>query len=70
MRNTSERPDGSCSCGFCWLFCLIVIAAFADMVADTFNAYVVTDGVPTLSDSATGKRRGGKHFPVLHPVCR
>ncbi len=25
--------------GFCWLFCLIVIAAFADMVADTFNAY-------------------------------
>ena len=21
--------------GFCWLFCLIVIAAFADMVADT-----------------------------------
>ena len=24
--------------GFCWLFCLIVIAAFADMVADTFNA--------------------------------
>ena len=39
--------------GFCWLFCLIVIAAFADMVADTFNAYVVTDGVQTLSDSAT-----------------
>lgn len=39
--------------GFCWLFCLIVIAAFADMVADTFNAYVVTDGVKTLSDTAT-----------------
>ena len=39
--------------GFCWLFCLIVIAAFADMVADTFNAYVVADGVQTLSDSAT-----------------
>ena len=39
--------------GLCWLFCLIVIAAFADMVADTFNAYVVTDGVQTLSDSAT-----------------
>ena len=38
--------------GFCWLFCLIVIAAFADMVADTFNAYVVTDGVRTLSESA------------------
>lgn len=39
--------------GFCWLFCLIVIAAFADMVAGTFNAYVVTDGVQTLSESAT-----------------
>ena len=38
--------------GFCWLFCLIVIAAFADMVADTFNAYVVTDGVQTLSENA------------------
>ena len=24
---------------FCWLFTLIVIAAFADMVAGTFNAY-------------------------------
>ena len=39
--------------GFCWLFCLIVIAAFADMVADTFNAYTVTDGVQTLSENAT-----------------
>ena len=39
--------------GFCWLFCLIVIAAFADMVAGTFNAYVVTDGVQTLSQNAT-----------------
>ena len=39
--------------GFCWLFCLIVIAAFADMVADTFNAYVVTDGVQALSENAT-----------------
>ena len=38
--------------GFCWLFCLIVIAAFADMVADTFNAYTVTDGVQTLAENA------------------
>ena len=37
---------------FCWLFCLIVIAAFADMVAGTFNAYTVTDGVAALSDAA------------------
>ena len=37
---------------FCWLFTLIVIAAFADMVAGTFNAYTVTDGVAALSDAA------------------
>ena len=38
---------------FCWLFTLIVIAAFADMVDGTFNAYTVTEaGVTQLSDAA------------------
>lgn len=37
---------------FCWLFTLIVIAAFADMVAGTFNAYTVNDGVSVLADAA------------------
>lgn len=37
---------------FCWLFTLIVIAAFADMVAGTFNAYAVKDGAVVLSDAA------------------
>ena len=37
---------------FCWLFTLIVIAAFADMVAGTFNAYTVVDDVSQLSDAA------------------
>ena len=37
---------------FCWLFCGIVIAAFADMVAGTFNAYAVVDGVTQLSEAA------------------
>ena len=37
---------------FCWLFTLIVTAAFADMVAGTFNAYTVVDGVSQLSDAA------------------
>ena len=37
---------------FCWLFCGIVIAAFADMVAGTFNAYTVTDGVTQLAEAA------------------
>lgn len=37
---------------FCWLFTLLVIAAFADMVAGTFNAYTVVDGVTELADAA------------------
>ena len=38
---------------FCWLFTLIVTAAFADMVAGTFNAYTVdTNGVIRLADAA------------------
>ena len=37
---------------FCWLFCGIVIAAFADMVAGTFNAYAVKDGATSLSAAA------------------
>ena len=39
--------------GFCWLFTLIVMAAFADMVAGTFDAYVVIDGTRELSPAAT-----------------
>ena len=38
---------------FCWLFTLIVIAAFADMVAGTFNAYETVDVVTSLSAAAT-----------------
>ena len=34
---------------FCWLFTWLVIAAFADMVAGTFNAYQTVDGVTSLS---------------------
>ena len=44
---------------FCWLFCCIVIAAFADMVAGTFNAYVTTDGVTSLSDAANTNGAAG-----------
>ena len=37
---------------FCWLFTWLVIAAFADMVARTFNAYQTVDGVTSLSEAA------------------
>ena len=26
---------------FCWLFCILVVAAFADVVAGTFNGFTV-----------------------------
>ena len=37
---------------FCWLFTWLVIAAFADMVAGTFNAYQTVDGVTSQSAAA------------------
>ena len=39
---------------FCWLFCGIVIAAFADMVAGTFNAYTVADGAMVEAAKTNG----------------
>lgn len=44
---------------FSWLFCCIVIAAFADMVAGTFNAYTVTDGVTSLAAAADANSAAG-----------
>lgn len=45
--------------GFCWLFTLIVIAAFADMVAGTFNAYTEVDGAVVLAESASTNGAAG-----------
>ena len=40
---------------FCWLFCILVIAAFADVVAGTFNGFAVDDaGVVTSTIAANG----------------
>ena len=37
---------------FCWLFCILVVAAFADVVAGTFNGFVADDaGVVKQSSS-------------------
>ena len=44
---------------FSWLFCCIVIAAFADMVAGTFNAYTTVDGVVQLADAAATNGTAG-----------
>ena len=44
---------------FSWLFCCIVIAAFADMVSGTFNAYTTVDGVSQLADAARSNGAAG-----------
>lgn len=36
---------------FCWLFCILVVAAFADVVAGTFNGFAVTDGVSSTVEA-------------------
>ena len=36
---------------FCWLFCILVVAAFADVVAGTFNGFVTADGVTSTVEA-------------------
>lgn len=43
---------------FCWLFTLIVTAAFADMVAGTFNAYSVEQPGTLAPAAATNGAAG------------
>lgn len=40
---------------FCWLFCILVVAAFADIVAGTFMGFTVTDGVKSADITANGE---------------
>lgn len=44
---------------FCWLFTLLVIAAFADMVAGTFNAYETAGGATQLAAAARSNGAAG-----------
>ena len=44
---------------FCWLFTLLVIAAFADMVAGTFNAFETVDGVTSQVAAAATNGAAG-----------
>ncbi len=39
---------------FCWLFCILVVAAFADIVAGTFMGFTVTDGIKSANITANG----------------
>ena len=39
---------------FCWLFCILVVAAFADVVAGTFNAFATSDAGVVTKVAANG----------------
>ena len=39
---------------FCWLFCILVVAAFADVVAGTFNGFVANDAGAVTKVAANG----------------
>lgn len=39
---------------FCWLFCILVIAAFADVVAGTFNGFAVSEAGEISKITANG----------------
>ena len=39
---------------FCWLFCILVVAAFADVVAGTFNGFVANDAGELTKVAANG----------------
>ena len=39
---------------FCWLFCILVVAAFADVVAGTFNGFVADDAGTISKVAANG----------------
>ena len=52
---------------FCWLFCGIVIAAFADMVAGTFNAF---DADGAQVEAAFTNGCGGHGLHHVHGVRR
>ena len=39
---------------FCWLFCILVVAAFADVVAGTFNGFTANEAGELMKVTANG----------------
>lgn len=55
---------------FCWLFCILVIAAFADVVAGTFNGFKVDDaGIVTSTIAANGSVATTSMLFILEAVA-
>ena len=52
---------------FCWLFCILVVAAFADVVAGTFNGFLTADDGTVSKITANGAVALGMNFPMFLP---
>ncbi|MCI6430263.1 MAG: carbon starvation protein A [Oliverpabstia sp.] len=54
---------------FCWLFCILVIAAFADVVAGTFNGFATDDAGVVSTIAANGSVATTSMLFILEAVA-
>ena len=54
---------------FCWLFCILVIAAFADVVAGTFNGFATDDAGAVSTIAANGSVATTSMLFILEAVA-
>ena len=54
---------------FCWLFCILVIAAFADVVAGTFNGFATDDAGVVSTITANGSVATTSMLFILEAVA-
>ena len=54
---------------FCWLFCILVVAAFADVVAGTFNGFLTADDGTVSKITANGAVATTSMLFIIEAVC-
>lgn len=54
---------------FCWLFCILVVAAFADVVAGTFNGFLTADDGTVSKIAANGAVATTSMLFIIEAVC-
>ena len=54
---------------FCWLFCILVVAAFADVVAGTFNGFLTADDGTVSKITANGAVATTSMIFIVEAVC-
>ena len=53
---------------FCWLFCILVVAAFADVVAGTFKGFTVDEAGAVTKIAANGAVATTWIFPQIYQI--